>query len=48
MKGMNIGVTVATIHEDFANKYLDSNLKVYPTQDEMNLDLAAGRIDAML
>ena len=48
MKGMNVGVTVATIHEDFANKYLDSNLKVYPTQDEMNLDLAAGRIDAML
>ena len=48
MKGMNIGVTVATIHEDFANKYLDSNVKVYPTQDEMNLDLAAERIDAML
>ena len=48
MKGMNVGVTVATIHEDFANKYLDANLKVYPTQDEMNLDLAAGRIDAML
>ena len=48
MKGMNVGVTVATIHEDFANKYLDSNVKVYPTQDEMSLDLAAGRIDTML
>ena len=48
MKGMNIGVTVATIHENFANEYLDVNLKTYPTQDEMNLDLVAGRIDAML
>ena len=27
MKGMNIGVTVATIHENFANEYLDVNLK---------------------
>jgi octopine/nopaline transport system substrate-binding protein len=48
LKGAKLGVTVATIHEDFANSYLDTDLKIYPTQDEMNLDLAAGRIDAML
>jgi octopine/nopaline transport system substrate-binding protein len=48
LKGKSLGVTAATIHEDFANKYLDVNLKVYPTQDEMNLDLSAGRIDAAL
>ncbi len=48
MKGLKIGVTEATIHENFVNTYLDQEPTVYPTQDEMNLDLAAGRIDAML
>ena len=48
LKGAKLGVTVATIHENFANAYLDTDLKIYPTQDELNLDLAAGRIDAML
>jgi octopine/nopaline transport system substrate-binding protein len=48
MKGMKIGVTVATIHENFVNTYLDQAPTTYQTQDEMNLDLAAGRIDAML
>ena len=48
LSGFKLGVTVATIHENFANAYLDVDLKVYQTQDEMNLDLTAGRIDAML
>jgi octopine/nopaline transport system substrate-binding protein len=48
LQGYKLGVTVATIHENFANEYLDVDLKVYQTQDEMNLDLTAGRIDAML
>jgi|TARA_B110000967_G_scaffold111696_1_gene114336 octopine/nopaline transport system substrate-binding protein len=49
LKGLRIGVTAATIHEDFANTHLSSaELKIYPTQDEMNLDLSAGRIDAAL
>ncbi len=48
LKGLRLGVTAATIHEDFANTYLDVDLKIYPTQDEMNLDLSAGRIDAAL
>jgi octopine/nopaline transport system substrate-binding protein len=48
LKGLRLGVTAATIHEDFANAYLDVDLKIYPTQDEMNLDLSAGRIDAAL
>ncbi len=48
MKGMKIGVTEATIHESFVETYLDQSPTTYKTQDEMNLDLAAGRIDVML
>jgi polar amino acid transport system substrate-binding protein len=51
MKGKTIGVQVSTSHEEFSNKYLvpaGVELKVYPTQDEANNDLAAGRLDYVL
>ena len=49
MKGKIIGVQVSTIHLDYVNKYFKSvakEIKTYQTQDEVNQDLAAGRIDA--
>ncbi len=49
LKGKTIGAqsstTGATYLED---KYKDSDIKLYPTQDEANADLAAGRLDAVL
>ncbi|MPT23348.1 MAG: transporter substrate-binding domain-containing protein [Starkeya sp.] len=49
LKGKTIGAqsstTGATYLED---KYKDSEIKLYPTQDEANADLAAGRLDAVL
>ncbi|GLK85785.1 transporter substrate-binding domain-containing protein [Ancylobacter defluvii] len=50
LKGKTIGVQVATIHQDYANKYFGSagaTVKEYQTQDEANNDLAAGRLDAV-
>ena len=50
LAGKTIGVQTATIHQNF----LDSgdvgkvNVRTYKTQDEVNLDLAAGRCDAAL
>jgi polar amino acid transport system substrate-binding protein len=47
MKGKIIGVQTSTIHALFAQKYFGSTatVKVYDTQDNVNADLAAGRID---
>jgi len=49
LKGKTIGAqsstTGATYLED---KYKGSDIKLYPTQDEANADLAAGRLDAVL
>ncbi len=46
LKGKTIGTQSSTIHANFLNKfYPDSDIKLYPTQDEPNLDLASGRID---
>lgn len=49
LKGKVIGAqsstTGATYLED---KYKGSDIKLYPTQDEANADLAAGRLDAVL
>lgn len=49
LKGKTIGAqsstTGATYLED---KYKGSEIKLYPTQDEANADLAAGRLDAVL
>ena len=47
LKGKTIGVQVSTIHEKYLQKYFGagSEIKTYQTQDEVNNDLAAGRID---
>ena len=50
LAGKTIGVQTATIHQDFLESGLVGkiNIKTYKTQDEVNLDLVAGRIDAGL
>jgi polar amino acid transport system substrate-binding protein len=51
MSGKVLGVQVSTGHERYAAKYLvpkGVELKTYATQDEVNNDLAAGRIDYVL
>jgi polar amino acid transport system substrate-binding protein len=46
LKGKIIGVQVSTIHEKYVQKYFSgSEIKTYQTQDEVNNDLAAGRLD---
>jgi lysine-arginine-ornithine-binding protein len=48
LAGKVIGVQRATIHADFISSvYPDSELKQYGTQDEVYLDLLAGRLDAI-
>ena len=49
-KGKTIGVQTATIHQNFLESGLMGNVKIrtYKTQDEVNLDLAAGRCDVAL
>lgn len=47
LKGKIIGVQTATTHAAYAEKYYSgSKIKHYQTQDEINQDLIAGRIDA--
>nr|WP_316644315.1 ABC transporter substrate-binding protein [uncultured Roseateles sp.] len=49
LKGKKIGVQSGTIHETFAAAtFKQSEIKRYTKQDEVFLDLAAGRIDATL
>ena len=50
LKGKNIGVQRATIHENFLidNFGKNVNIKGYGTQDELYLDIIAGRIDLFL
>jgi len=50
LAGKTIGVQTATIHQNFLESGDVGNVKIrtYKTQDEVNLDLAAGRIDAAL
>jgi polar amino acid transport system substrate-binding protein len=46
LKGKIIGTQSSTIHANYLEAfYKDSQIKLYPTQDEPNLDLASGRID---
>ena len=50
LKGKVLGVQVATVHADYAQKHFGDSaaeIKEYQTQDEANQDLAAGRIDAV-
>ena len=49
MKGKKIGVQRSTIHDRYLSAlYKDSEIVRYGKQDEVYLDLAAGRIDATL
>ena len=50
MKGKILGVQSGTTNADYAQKtYTDGvEIKLYNTQDEVNADLVAGRIDVML
>ena len=46
LKGKTIGTQSSTIHSAYLEKfYKDSDIKLYPTQDEPNLDIANGRLD---
>jgi polar amino acid transport system substrate-binding protein len=48
LAGKILGVQGSTIHQAYAQKYFTdaAEIRVYQTQDEINQDLAAGRIDA--
>lgn len=49
LKGMTIGAQSSTTHSTYLeDKYKDSSIKLYGTQDEANADLASGRLDAIL
>jgi octopine/nopaline transport system substrate-binding protein len=50
LKGKTIGVQGSTIHSAFAEKYLKGTAEIreYKTTEAHDLDLAAGRIDAVL
>ena len=46
LKGKAIGAQGSTIHANYLEKYYkDSQIKLYPTQEEANLDLKNGRLD---
>lgn len=49
-KGKTIGVQTATTHENFLREYLgeDTDIRAYDTQENLDLDLQAGRVDAAL
>lgn len=49
LKGMAVGVQVSTIHAAFLDKYLKGTVEIreYKTTEQHDLDLAAGRIDAI-
>lgn len=49
LKGKTIGAQGSTIHSNFLEDlYKGSTIKLYKTQDEVNADLASGRLDALL
>jgi octopine/nopaline transport system substrate-binding protein len=50
LKGKTIGVQGSTIHANFADKYLKGTAEIreYKTTEAHDLDLAAGRVDAVL
>ncbi|MAF16836.1 MAG: amino acid ABC transporter [Marinomonas sp.] len=49
MDGMIIGAQSSTTQADYlASAYPNAEIRLYPTQDAANLDMASGRIDAMV
>jgi len=49
LKGKTVGVQSATTHANYIEAYYkDSQVKLYGTQDDANLDLASGRLDIIL
>ena len=50
MDGMNVCVQSSTIHQNFLEKHMSGavDVKLYQAVDDHNLDLAAGRCDAVL
>jgi octopine/nopaline transport system substrate-binding protein len=49
LKGKSVGVQRSTIHQNFLDaKVPGAEVKLYDTQDDLNLDLQNGRIDAGL
>ncbi len=49
-KGKTVGVQTATTHENFLREYLGKavTIRTYDTQENLDLDLQAGRVDAAL
>ena len=46
LKGKTIGTQSSTVYANYLDKfYKGSDIKLYPTQDEPNVDLASGRLD---
>jgi len=49
LKGKTIGAQSSTIHSNYLeDNYKNSTVKLYKTQDEVNADLASGRLDIQL
>lgn len=49
LAGKAVGVQRGTTHQCFMEKvYPDADLRLYPTQEEVFIDLAAGRLDAQV
>jgi octopine/nopaline transport system substrate-binding protein len=50
LDGKTVGVQVATIHQNFLEQYMADAIEIrkYDTQENLDLDLEAGRLDAAL
>jgi octopine/nopaline transport system substrate-binding protein len=50
LAGKSVGVQVATTHANFLDQYLGDavEIRTYDTQENLDLDLQAGRVDAAL
>lgn len=49
LKGKAIGAQSGTVMAEFVQaKYPDAEVRLYPTQEEVNLDLASGRLDLVV
>jgi polar amino acid transport system substrate-binding protein len=49
LAGKTLGAQSSTIQANYLEEhYGDADIKLYPTQEEVNLDLVSGRIDALL